>query len=118
MNRIFLITAALLLVSLQSAISGNPEVKSENKSSLVMVTGQVLDMNTGEALAGVLVEVGENRKPVYTDFDGKFGVTDITPGNYNVSASLISYEKSKIEVEVNGDDSESFSIKLKQAGVK
>ncbi|MFW5821342.1 MAG: carboxypeptidase-like regulatory domain-containing protein [Bacteroidota bacterium] len=118
MNRIFLITAALLLVSLQSAISGNPEVKSENKSNMVMVTGQVLDMNTGEALAGVLIKVGEQGNPVYTDFDGKFGIKDITPGSYNVKASLISYEETEVEVDVNLDANDSFSIKLKQAGVK
>lgn len=118
MNRIFLITAALLLLSSQSAICGNPDDTSENKSNMVIVTGQVLDINTGEALAGVLVKVGENGNPIYTDFDGKFGITDITPGNYNVTASLISYEKSEIEVDVNGDDNDSFSIKLKQAGVK
>lgn len=118
MNRMFFITAALLLVSLQSAICGNPEVKSENKSNMVMVTGQVLDMNTGEALAGVLIKVGEKGNPVYTDFDGKFGIKDITPGSYNVTASLISYEESEVEVDVNLDDNDSFSIKLKQAGVK
>jgi len=61
------------------------------------LSGTVLDFNSGETLTGVEVTIEGTDIKVYTDFDGKFEIGDVTPGNYNIIASYISYDKSLIE---------------------
>lgn len=83
-------------------LSGVADEKKNNadepaKISTVSVWGTVTDFNTGETLVGVEVElVGTNQK-VYTDFDGNFAFENIVPGEYNITANYISYEKQTIE---------------------
>ncbi len=68
------------------------------------ISGVVIDQNTGESLAGVVVELKGTDKKAYTDFDGKFVFTSVEPGSYKVATSIVSYkgeESSSIEVKNN-----------------
>lgn len=113
MRKSIFTAAVLLILSINTSFdSGKGE---ENKPVLLSLNGQVVDQNTGEALAGVLVSIEEAGDKLYTDFEGKFEVSGLLPGNYNVNTSMISYEKSKVEMELNGDQIESVKIELNQA---
>ena len=61
------------------------------------ISGQIFDKTTGEALAGVKIELNET--VVYSDLDGNFKFTNVIPGNYKINSSLISYTSSSIEVD-------------------
>ena len=56
----------------------------------VTLTGQVLDVNSGEALTGVEVTIEGSDIKAYTDFDGNYKLENVEPGTYNIIASFIS----------------------------
>jgi hypothetical protein len=82
---------------------------------MVSLSGTVIDFASGEVLTGVEVTVEGTDIKVYTDFDGNFEIDNVTPGNYNIIASYISYEKSLIEnFEANTQNKE-VDIKLQES---
>jgi len=56
-----------------------------------IVTGQVFDVETGEALAGVNIRIEGTGLTTVTDAGGAYIITNIPPGTYDVSASLVGY---------------------------
>ena len=79
------------------------------------INGKVIDMISGEALAGVEVTIEGSTKKVHTDLDGNFKIENLQPGEYNVIASYISYNKSLIEKLEVGKSNQSVNIKLQSA---
>jgi len=61
------------------------------------VSGKVIDRQTGESLAGVLVVLKNSNIRVYSDLDGNFTFENIEPGTYTVEASLISYSADELK---------------------
>lgn len=55
-----------------------------------LVTGVVLDVNTGKPLSGTTITVGELTSPVLSDTAGRFRIT-VPVGTYKVTASNIGY---------------------------
>ncbi len=96
--KIFL-TLVLVAGLFFSGLADDKDNKPANgdKPLKVMVTGNVADELTGELLVGVEVKLEGTDKKVYTDFDGNFVFEDVTPGEYNIVANYISYEKNKTE---------------------
>ena len=86
---------------------------NDDKPSTVMITGNVADEMTGELLVGVEVKLKGTDKKAYTDFDGNFYFEDVTPGEYNIVASYISYEKNEIEKKTIDIFSNEVNVKLK-----
>ena len=77
---------------------GNTSNASESSPvEMVSLSGTVIDFNSGETLTGVEVTIEGTDIKAYTDFDGKFEIDNVKPGNYNIIASYISYDKSLIE---------------------
>lgn len=95
-------------VSTFALASANNPVTPEKKST--KISGTVSDQNTGEALVGVKVHFLNSDKFVYTDFDGKFTLEDVVAEDAKLSANLISYEESKINLK----DSKTYTFKLKR----
>ena len=63
----------------------------------VTLTGNIVDLASGEALVGVEVKIDGTDIKTYTDFDGNFEIPDVKPGKYSLIASYISYNKSLVE---------------------
>lgn len=95
-------------------ISSTPDTGNKEEAALVSFTGKVTDHKSGEALAGVLVVFEDFEARIYTDFEGRFEVNDVAPGRYSMSASFISYESMKLDLELNGDNNEPVKIELSQ----
>jgi hypothetical protein len=91
------------------------EVTVSNPIAAVSISGKVIDLNSGEALAGVEVSIEGTSKKVHTDLDGNFKIENLQPGEYNVIASYISYNKSLIEKLDVGSSTQSLNIKLQTA---
>ena len=56
-----------------------------------VIQGRVVDKPTGEPLPGVNVIVTGTYKGAATDMDGRFKITGLAPGDYNIKASMIGY---------------------------
>ena len=109
MKKIFILIIALC-VGFGISYAENDE-NTHNASTTTSMNGKVIDKVTGETLAGVMVELEGTDKYVFSDFDGNFTFKELKPAEYNVTFSLISYEKSKVKVDLN--KKESVEIKLK-----
>ncbi len=81
----------------------------------IQISGNVVDKTSKEALVGVEVKIDELNIKTYTDFDGMFSFKDLKPGEYNITASYISYEKNVIEIPVDNKDNNQISIKLESS---
>ncbi len=82
------------------------------KTNSLTIKGRVIDVETGETLTGVKIDIESLGKTVYSDFDGNFEIDDVKPGEYNLVASLISYNKSLVE-KIELDHNQELSIELK-----
>jgi outer membrane receptor protein involved in Fe transport len=60
------------------------------------ITGKVIDKKTGEELIGVTVVIEGTSFGAATDYEGKFLISNVKPGNYNLNASYVSYNKKVI----------------------
>jgi len=111
MKKISLIIAAFTLsFALSAAYAGseNPPAKPNCN-----ISGKVVDLESGETLAGVSVCVEGTDIKAYTDLDGNFSIEGVKPGNYNLVFSMISYKNSLVEnMEVSRDKGQNLEIKL------
>lgn len=110
----------LLIVCLLTAFAGfayagtdetNDSKASAPAAQTITVTGTVIDLKTGEALAGVEISLNGTDLKAYSDFDGNFTISDLKPGEYDIVASYISYKKSLVE-DFKADGSQEVEIKL------
>jgi len=114
MKKIFL---SILFVALLGFVyAGNEGEAAGNTpvaaSLTISLSGTVIDFESGEALTGVEVKLEGTDIKTYTDFDGNFEFDGVKPGNYNIIASYISYDKSLVEnFKANVENSE-VDIKL------
>jgi hypothetical protein len=107
MKNITGIIAMVLLIALEAGAvnttsGGQPDSPATLSPATTSLSGRVLDLTSGESLAGVEVEIEGAGLKTYTDLDGNFRFDNIKSGTYNIVASFISYNKSLIEnLEIN-----------------
>ena len=80
-KRFIYISILLILVVSTSLLS----------ASKTLIKGRVVDKETGEALPGVNVIVQGTYKGAATDADGRFEIRGLSPGDYDLKASMIGY---------------------------
>lgn len=68
------------------------------------VQGTILSYDK-ETLAGAKIEVEGTEIVVYSDFEGHFNIGQLTPGTYNLTVTLISYQELEVKLLVNGANS-------------
>lgn len=107
----FLVLFTLLAFTTNIIIKDSKETATATTISL---SGNVMDLTSGETLAGVEVKLEGCDKKVYTDFDGNYSFTNLKPGKYSVIASYISYNKSYIE-KIDLTSNEDLNIKLQSS---
>jgi hypothetical protein len=84
--------------------------ESYSTTASLEITGSVIDKANNETLAGVVVYVDGEK--VYTDLDGVFRLSRLTPGKHEVKAELISYEPSIMEIDVRNNSN--ITIEMSQ----
>ncbi len=113
MKKIIRIAAIASFTLVFSALTFAEGKSTNTPVATASVSGQVLDINSGETLAGVAVSVEGTDLKVYTDLDGNFTIQGIEPGTYNLILSMISYKKSLVEnLKLQANDQEVIDIKL------
>jgi hypothetical protein len=85
----------LILVTLILGL-GTLGASNGDKSKKVLC-GKVLDKTTGEALAGVKVEIKQTGTYCYTDLNGQFALTVPVDAKHDVEANIVGYEQSKLK---------------------
>ena len=108
-----LLAIATLLIG--TAFADN-KIENENNKKTTTTTsikGIVLDMNSGEALAGVKVVIAELNQEVYTDLDGNFEFENVIKDTYHIESEMISYEKKNLKVDLNVSDDIKIVMKNK-----
>ena len=96
----FLISVLIAFGTVADEKENKSEINAKNATELY-ITGTVTDKATGEALAGVQVQLKGTDKKAYTDFDGCFIFEEIEPGIYDISAHHISYEKHEVNQNID-----------------
>ncbi|MCG9879213.1 MAG: TonB-dependent receptor [Bacteroidia bacterium] len=77
------------------------------------IAGKIVDKKTGEELIGVSVLIEGTSIGATTDFEGKFSISNVKPGIYNLLVSYVSYAKKTIKgVEVKAGEVSNVSIVL------
>ncbi len=110
MKKLTLSLAVMLMAFAFTFAMGPKEIAKDVQT--VSLSGQVLDITTGEALAGVKVKMEDTNEISYTDFDGNFSFEGLIPGEYKISTNLISYKDADMEIEV--EDTQKLEVKLEQ----
>lgn len=90
---IFLVLLAMTTISLTAVADSNPTTsESSSINQTASMQGRVVDKDSKEPLAGVLVSIEGTNIQVYTDFEGNFSFKNIAPGVVNLKFSLVSYQ--------------------------
>ncbi|MEA3504737.1 MAG: carboxypeptidase-like regulatory domain-containing protein [Bacteroidota bacterium] len=116
MKKVIVLLICLLSASLIFANNSddNKKVKNEPPVVITQIQGSVLDVETGSALVGVKIKLEGSNESYYTDLDGNFFIEGLTPGNYNIIVSYVSYEENTLK-DINVKNSRVYlNIKLDQ----
>lgn len=106
-NQLFKSTGILLFCLFNFAVNANAQKGS--------IEGVIMDKLRNETLVGATVVIQGTTNGTITDFDGKFALTNLTPGNYNVQVSFISYKPVIIEgIKVESNKSSVIKVDLEE----
>jgi uncharacterized membrane protein len=104
-----LLSIAIILLISFNLQAKDPEKKSENKS--VSLSGQVIDIETGEALVGVALTIGN--ETAYTDFEGNYEFTELKSGTYTIETTYIAYNQKTETIKLKENKKLDISLTVK-----
>lgn len=81
------------------------------------ITGEVTDINTGEAMPGVNVVLEGTQQGTVTNTEGIYTIPGVEPGTYTVVASFIGYARTTQEVVVRAGEQAQLDFQLQEAAV-
>lgn len=82
-----------------------------------IITGIIIDSETGESLPGASVFIPSLGKGTMTDLSGKYELSNISPGSYKIVASFVSYDKIESDITINSDDIVPLDFKMSQSTI-
>lgn len=107
MKQTLLLTFLILLTF--SGYSTNADDVVKNSS----ISGKIIDKRTGEPITGVSIKLTGLDLTVYTDFDGNFSVSNVFPGKYDLTISMLTYKKvSKEKFQVSKGNQNFLKVEL------
>jgi hypothetical protein len=117
MRKFFFVTFILACFAFSATHAADDAKGKESATAKISISGTIIDDTTGESLAGVSVSLEGTDKIVYTDFDGKFKFSELSPGEYTIKTSFISYGAFSSKVEATPDNKNALEVKLKSLAV-
>ena len=100
-----LVLVWMLLIGIALQASENDsKVKDTGAPATLILSGSVVDENSGESLVGVEVKIAGTDRVAYTDFDGNFNFSNIKPGEYKLVTNYISYQQKEKELRINSKE--------------
>lgn len=113
MRKVIFVSFILACFTISFSSAKDDSKGKEAASADISVSGKILDAVTGELLAGVAVSLEETDKIVYTDFNGNFKFTGLTPGEYTIKTTFISYQETSSRVDLQPNVKNEVNLKLK-----
>ena len=84
-----------------------------------IVTGVVKELATGITMPGVNVVIEGTLRGAATDADGKFMITGVDPGTYNLVFTFISYQTLRVEgIEVKSNATSEVTAQMTDASIE
>jgi hypothetical protein len=111
MKQILFILLFVCGTFIANATNDDEKVNNSDNTATLVLTGSVADEISGETLVGVEVKIEGTDQKTYTDFDGNFVFRNVKPGEYNIVANDISYQKCVETMNVSSNEKE-VKIKL------
>lgn len=106
MKKVFVI---LLLLVLSSSLL------AQGRGAL---SGVVTDSRTNEPIPGAIIKMKGTYYGINSDFDGKYTIPKITPGEYTVEVSIVGYAKAQYTgIKIHPDLTTTLNIKLTESVV-
>lgn len=112
-----IVTALIVLFTSISLIAKDApkEVDAQFNLETSILSGKVMDKDTGEELVGVAVKIEGIDQLVYSDFEGNFKFSKVLPGNYKLHIEMISYnEIETLPIVVLSNEVHELNIGLEQ----
>jgi hypothetical protein len=88
---------AFILAAITIGSFAREPVKDKDESGLITLEGTVSDKLSGESLTGAKVKLEGAEIVRYTDFNGRFTIKNLKPGEYTVLVEYISYDTEKLD---------------------
>jgi hypothetical protein len=111
MKQILFILLFVCGAFIANATNDDEKVNNSDNTATLVLTGSVADEISGESLVGVEVKIEGTDQKTYTDFDGNFVFRNVKPGEYNIVANYISYQKCVEKLNVSSNEKD-VKIKL------
>lgn len=108
------LVVTFLLIGFVAIGSTGETGENANAAAVSSITGMVIDQQTGEPLAGVKLSIEGANKVIYSDLNGNFRITGLTPGEYNITSSFISYASENLNIDIAAGSPENVKIELSQ----
>jgi hypothetical protein len=115
------IFAILVAFAANTASAEKTDSKTETKTdskletTMLSLSGNIIDEVSGEALVGVEVKVDGTDMKTYTDFDGHFVIDKLKAGPCKLVTNYTSYNKKEKTLKV---DSKSNQVKIELTASK
>ncbi len=107
----FLLVLSLLFFFLDA-------LKAQNTPQ-ARISGYAIDKNTLKPIPGISIKLESTNKGTTTDSTGFFRITNITPGSYNISFSILNYNAKTINnVVLTSGNETTISVELEMAAKK
>ncbi len=90
--RAFVVALGLL----PALLASQPVNAQEPKPARTVVTGQVLDSESRQPVAGALVELAGTRRQTFADKDGRFALKDMATGSYVIVVEQLGYAEARV----------------------
>jgi hypothetical protein len=116
MKKAIFLFAAICMISGFQLFANTGNDSDPNAPVTVAISGTVIDIATGEALAGATVTVDDTDIKTFTDFEGNFYFNSLTVGTYDLKVSYISYQETNLENLNVAENSNGIEVKMKANG--
>lgn len=100
---VMFVSVMILSIGIAFATS-NPDTEITENDTFAMITGSVVDSNTGEAIPNAIVLIAGAEKTATTDKNGAFAFEQIKMGEHTLVVEAEGYKKTEKAVNVTEEE--------------
>lgn len=82
-----------------------------------VLTGQVVDADRGDFLRGAIVRVAGVQRSTRTDRDGRFELTGLPAGTYQIEIDFLGYDRQTVEASLSASAGARVEVEMQVSGV-
>ncbi len=113
MKKIFAIVLVFTLALSTNIFATNDGEPVNTPAPSAIISGTIVDHETGEALAGAAITIEGTDSKTYSDLEGKFNFNGLKQGTYTLKVDYISYKETTLKnISVNGKEKSSIEIAM------